>query len=293
MPFARCPACEQSFHLQVSDVAAWYRERWPQLPLGAEVPEECPICWGKRTGVEFPWAERIRPYRREELVGNLDPLPKRGEACPGCGVVLPRYEDLSPEQEARLRDLVRQGHRITAIEGLIAATGCPTAWAKLWVSHPMGPELHPRESGPACYYCGGALRTAAARQCVECGMDWHDPHRVVRSPAPSPSVVGEMGPPETLGALSVTAWVRIDTGVRPRDRTRHLNPEGPLPMAAGLVIAKDVASGGWSLFHCDADWKVFADSWHPSLAQAQTQAELEFEGMGSRWSYRAPPLAAP
>ncbi|HEX8914712.1 MAG TPA: hypothetical protein VF796_20340 [Humisphaera sp.] len=42
--------------------------------------------------------------------------------------------------------------------------------------------LHYRESfyGPPCPYCGRLLRNAKARQCFECGTDWHDPANVVR-----------------------------------------------------------------------------------------------------------------
>jgi len=41
-----------------------------------------------------------------------------------------------------------------------------------------------------CPYCGVPLRTAEAKQCFVCGVDWHDPRRVVRrsiSPAESAS----------------------------------------------------------------------------------------------------------
>src|SRR4051812_43078382 len=107
MPYSRCPQCGQRFHLNVVDIEEWYRERWPLIPVGAEVPEECPICWGKRTGVEFSWAERIRPYSREELALVQDRLPDRGSKCPGCLAVLPKFADLSPEQESRLRELIR------------------------------------------------------------------------------------------------------------------------------------------------------------------------------------------
>ena len=42
--------------------------------------------------------------------------------------------------------------------------------------------LHYRTSfyGPPCPHCGRLLRNPRARQCFECGTDWHDPHNVVR-----------------------------------------------------------------------------------------------------------------
>ena len=35
------------------------------------------------------------------------------------------------------------------------------------------------DAGPPCPYCGQALRTAFAKQCRHCGMDWHDSENVI------------------------------------------------------------------------------------------------------------------
>lgn len=37
-----------------------------------------------------------------------------------------------------------------------------------------------RSSATPCPYCGAALRTAKAKQCFTCGMDWRDPTNVIR-----------------------------------------------------------------------------------------------------------------
>ena len=41
--------------------------------------------------------------------------------------------------------------------------------------------LHYRVSfyGPPCPHCGRLLRNEKAKQCFECGMDWHDPENVI------------------------------------------------------------------------------------------------------------------
>jgi hypothetical protein len=43
-----------------------------------------------------------------------------------------------------------------------------------------------RSGGAPCPYCGAPLRTERARQCVKCGMDWHDPANVFRRGQPEP-----------------------------------------------------------------------------------------------------------
>ena len=42
-----------------------------------------------------------------------------------------------------------------------------------------------RADGLPCPYCGELLRTAFAKQCRRCGMDWHDPTNVVNRKASS------------------------------------------------------------------------------------------------------------
>lgn len=291
MPFARCPTCKQSFHLQVSDLEVWYRERWPSVPIGAEVPEECPACWATRTGAKLEVADRLRPYTRAELLAVGDSLPARGRVCPGCHQILPRFADLTPEVEMRMRQLSLEGRKIMAVQELIAATGCSLKWAQIWVTHPTGPDLHEKTGkGPDCYYCGKALRSPLACQCVECGMDWHDLRKVIRLGSEGGLAAGDpSGPPETLNEFPIVAWARIGDPIRPTGRTRHATPEGALPVAAALAIAKDVASASWYVFHCDSMWHVAGDTNHSSLAEAEAQALFEFSGIEKAWIYRPPP----
>jgi hypothetical protein len=52
------------------------------------------------------------------------------------------------------------------------------------LSHDLAPELlaemSPRQRVPVCPYCGKGLRTKNAKQCFDCGMDWHDPGNPIR-----------------------------------------------------------------------------------------------------------------
>ena len=68
MPYGRCPVCEAVYHMSVGlPVDEWYRQHWPQLGVGDEVPGLCPRCWmdlrpGHRVTVRTPsreWAEQI------------------------------------------------------------------------------------------------------------------------------------------------------------------------------------------------------------------------------------------
>lgn len=46
------------------------------------------------------------------------------------------------------------------------------------MEHPDGPS-HPPPT-VKCPYCDGLLATDLAKQCLHCGMDWHDPDHVRR-----------------------------------------------------------------------------------------------------------------
>ena len=93
--------------------------------------------------------------------------------CHHCGAVIPVFTNLSGVTERRVRELIRQGRDLMAIEELRHATGCGVADAKVWVQHRGRPW--PAEYGTAvCPFCGGALRTSLARQCPHCSRQWHE-----------------------------------------------------------------------------------------------------------------------
>src|SRR5262245_29468327 len=45
MPYGKCPLCGCIYHMQVTDVAAWYRDLHPSLVFGSIVPGKCYFCW--------------------------------------------------------------------------------------------------------------------------------------------------------------------------------------------------------------------------------------------------------
>jgi hypothetical protein len=86
---------------------------------------------------------------------------------------------ISPEAETELRTLVLAGQTIQAIKRYRELAGCGLAEAHAWVEG-LRFEHFPRRPTVPCPYCGESLRTDVARQCVSCGMDWHNPDHVVK-----------------------------------------------------------------------------------------------------------------
>jgi hypothetical protein len=90
---------------------------------------------------------------------------------------------LAPELEIELRSLIAQGHTIAAIKRLREAMGCGLAEAHAWVDcnfREGGLDFRNERTGTPCPHCGKPLASDKAKQCFSCGMDWHDPERVVR-----------------------------------------------------------------------------------------------------------------
>ena len=49
MPHIKCPCCGNVGHLHASDVAAWYRDQYPTVEVGALVPGLCGYCFPELT----------------------------------------------------------------------------------------------------------------------------------------------------------------------------------------------------------------------------------------------------
>jgi hypothetical protein len=114
-----------------------------------------------------------KPYSREEFARIIDEPPTRGPVCPKCGAHIPQFADLKKADEARVHHLILADQKVMAMHELRAATGCPISWAKLWVQHSGRADVVGTTA--PCPYCGQPLKTARAKQCPHCFMDWHDP----------------------------------------------------------------------------------------------------------------------
>jgi len=160
-------------HLNVSDRSEWIRENAHQLlDDGVTIPlDQCPRC-----GLGRPRDRDLGGYFNRELVGRSDSSPDMGRYCEPCGVRIPHFLELPEAVETRARSLARLKARIpSAIAEVVSVTGCPPSWAKIWAEHPHGdPHVIRLFEGPPCPDCGKPLRTKLAKQCVECGKDWHE-----------------------------------------------------------------------------------------------------------------------
>ena len=45
MPYGKCPLCGCTYHMQVTDFAAWHRDRYPSVQVDLLVPGKCFFCW--------------------------------------------------------------------------------------------------------------------------------------------------------------------------------------------------------------------------------------------------------
>src|SRR5580765_2456309 len=142
-------------------------------------------------------------YTGDEMMHlAADALPTRGPVCPKCGACIPQFADLTEEDEARLRKLIREDRKMMATQELRSLTRCPVGWAKIWVLH-SGRADAAGTTAP-CPYCGKPLKTALAKQCPHCNMDWHDPAHPKRLGIAEPGAAPNGGPASSDDDSSIT-----------------------------------------------------------------------------------------
>lgn len=94
-----------------------------------------------------------------------------GKPCECCGNIIPKFENISKEDEEKVRQEFRDFGPIASIKKLREITNSGLKEAKIWVDH-CGEYIH-WKSIP-CLYCGEPLITVEAKQCCFCLRDWHD-----------------------------------------------------------------------------------------------------------------------
>lgn len=76
MPYCECPKCGAVFHLNVGDVATWYRENHPDLKVGDMVRDLCFHCW-KAENPDMPRDHQHNPDPNE----NAARIVREATAC--------------------------------------------------------------------------------------------------------------------------------------------------------------------------------------------------------------------
>ena len=81
---------------------------------------------------------KSQPYTRHELAQLPDDSwPNRGDYCGKCQTWIPKFAEISGQEESRLRGL----SKTQAMKEVSEKTGCTLRWAKIWAIHPNGPRV--------------------------------------------------------------------------------------------------------------------------------------------------------
>lgn len=76
------------------------------------------------------------------------------------------------QMEQMFKEIVRDQGAIAAIKCYRLMKGCTLKEAMEYIDSLEPLPLNPKSDKP-CPYCGRLLRTNLAKQCFECGKDWH------------------------------------------------------------------------------------------------------------------------
>ena len=93
--------------------------------------------------------------------------------------------------------------------------------------------------------------------------------------------------PESIGGAKVILFTTIDQRHRHTGNCRQVVAGDPMGPVAGLAICQYEAGGGYHLLGCDATWQSVTDTWHPTVEEATSQAEFEYEGVTETWQWNA------
>jgi len=121
---------------------------------------------------DWPWTERISIPNWSEDEPGWRPLKNSQRH-----IEIERR--VSPKLKADIAALVENDDTVGAVQKLEQDTGLSLDDCILWMRAYL-PISRDRQAPIPCPYCDKMLRTMIAKQCLECGMDWHDPKNVVR-----------------------------------------------------------------------------------------------------------------
>ena len=86
--------------------------------------------------------------------------------------------DMPKPLEEEISQMIADGRRGRAARRIEDVMGWPFPDCIDWTLARFPPPAPPPI--PPCHYCGELLKMNLAKQCLACGMDWHDPNNVRR-----------------------------------------------------------------------------------------------------------------
>jgi hypothetical protein len=92
--------------------------------------------------------------------------------------------------------------------------------------------------------------------------------------------------PDTIDDARVICHTGIDARHQHTGNTRHIVSGQLVGPVNGLAICQYSGDTAFYLFSCDATWCSIADTCHESLAEARHQAEFEYVGVSSTWTFK-------
>lgn len=94
-----------------------------------------------------------------------------------------------------------------------------------------------------------------------------------------------MKPPTEIDGARLVCWSAIDSRHRPTERSGQIVAGEVVRQAQGLAIGRRAGEEVHHLFACDAGWKKLSDTRHATLADALSEAELQYEGVSETWTF--------
>ena len=91
--------------------------------------------------------------------------------------------------------------------------------------------------------------------------------------------------PDIIGGARVICYSPIDERHSFTGKTRQIVAGQLIGAMSGLAICQYPDEDCFYLFGCDADWGTVTDTWHQTLDEALHQAEFEYAGVSSTWTY--------
>jgi len=98
-----------------------------------------------------------------------------------------------------------------------------------------------------------------------------------------PRPIAAPHPPKEIGGAIVRCLAAFSAWQSQTGLCRNIVSENIELLVAGLAICQYSDDPGYYLFRCDANWRAITDTYHDSIAEAKSQAEFEYVGIGATW----------